>query len=627
MSGIAALYHMDNQPVRPDVVPPLCTAIAHRGPDGTSSHVSGPVALAHAALLTTPESVDERQPLIDETHGLSIVFDGRIDDREDLITALTACAAKSDAQLVLQAYARWGEACPERLLGDFAFAIWDRRQRRLFCARDILGVKPFYYAMSGRTFVCGSTIRVVVEASGAARSPNEGMVAEFLENAITSQEETLLEGVLRLPAAHSLSVGPDGLKKWRYWEPGPLKQIRYRRQEQYVEHFGSLFKDAVRCRLRSQTTVGAELSGGLDSSFVASVANRLSEEQMGSGIRSFSTVFPGWDCDESRYSQEVVSHGGLSHTATSAAFPGQPFYLDRDHAYDDFPGFPNTHVSRGLKTAAHASGCRVLLTGGGGDEWFFGSRLRYADHLRHLQIVKCVRQIHADSGGLATRAALLNAWRFGMRPLIPQRVRRGVGTLLGRRRRWAFVTDRFARRVDLADRINRPAGWHSRDHTQQKLCDLFTSGAWSYYGEVAERFTAEQGLEQRHPFYDRRLIEFALSIPGDQHWHNGQNKRLLRQAMSDVVPCTVRDRKTKAEFSQVFTHTLTQHGGQALFDNPGIADPGWLDVMTTREAGRRIDWEKLTARQFSIVPLWNVYGVELWYRALFSKSDPSGSMK
>ena len=213
MSGIAVIWNRDGRPVDGAQIVRMTELMKHRGPDGERHWRRGPVAIGHCALNTTPEALADQQPLIDEAAGLCITFDGRIDNREELKTLLdingSDLISVSDPRLVLAAYRKWGEACPEHLLGDFAFAIWDERQRRLFCARDFLGVRPLFYALVGDTFVCASEVRTLFALPGLKREPNLAVLAARLLRQCIEFDDTLYMGVSRLPLAHCLTVTDD----------------------------------------------------------------------------------------------------------------------------------------------------------------------------------------------------------------------------------------------------------------------------------------------------------------------------------------------------------------------------------------------------------------------------------
>lgn len=222
MSGIAGVFHRDGRAAGADAAARLAASLAHRGPDGRQVHLAQSVALVHLAFTTTPEAIGERQPLGNPEQTLSITFDGRLDNRRDLAAALGDADAPlvlSDAALVLRAYARWQEAAVARLAGDFAFAIWDARRGLLVCARDPLGIRPFYYHADHDTFVFASEPRAVLIGAARRAAPNEGFIGECLAAEPVHVAETLFEGVLRLPAAHLLVVGRDTLRTSRYWDP------------------------------------------------------------------------------------------------------------------------------------------------------------------------------------------------------------------------------------------------------------------------------------------------------------------------------------------------------------------------------------------------------------------------
>ena len=317
MSGLAGIYSLDGSPADRALLERMTRAIAHRGPDGIRYAVDGPAALGHCLLCTTPESLRESQPLWDETGSCCLAMDGRVDNREELTAALSSAGMRlrddTDAEIVLKAYMAWGEHSPRRIVGDFALVVFDKRSRSLFCARDPLGVKPFYYWTDGKAFLWASELQQLFQHPSVSKEPNEGMVAEYLSAKITSVEETLYVGILRLPPAHVMVVSPDGVVRRRYWDVEPDVEPSWRSREECAEAFLPVFKEAVRCRLRSQKPVGAELSGGLDSSSVVSAAQALYREGAAHdlGFEAFSLVFPGLPCDESQFIDAVAERWQL----------------------------------------------------------------------------------------------------------------------------------------------------------------------------------------------------------------------------------------------------------------------------------------------------------------------------
>ena len=321
MSGIVGIYNLDGRPVEQTDLQRMLDSIAHRGPDGSGVWTDGPVGLGHRMLWTTPESLHEKLPLTNKSGDLVITADARIDNRDELIPTLNLNGRPRetipDSEIILAAYEKWGEKCPEKLLGDFSFAIWDKRRQRIYCARDPLGIKPFYYYIDSRTFLFGSELRPLFEDPTIKQKPNEGMIAEYLAVAITDNEETLYQDIFRLPPAHFMLIRHGEFRKERYWDIDPAKEVRYRTDKEYAEHFLEIFKEAVRCRLRSHRPVGAELSGGVDSSSIVGVARSIYREESLAdlGFETFSLVFPGLPCDESGYIQDVVQLWNIKSNA------------------------------------------------------------------------------------------------------------------------------------------------------------------------------------------------------------------------------------------------------------------------------------------------------------------------
>ena len=636
MSGIAGIYHLDGRPVEEARLRRMTAAIAHRGPDGVTHWREGAVGLGHCMLHTTAESLTETQPLGDETGDLHLTLDGRVDNREELRQALRAAGyslrSDSDAELVLRAYACWGAACASRILGDFAFVVWDRRARQLVCGRDILGLRPFYYHLDGRTFRCGSELQQLLVDPAVTPAPNEGMIGEYLASAITDLEETLYRGLLRLPPAHILIVRPDGIRKQRYWDGNLTKEIRYRRDAEYAEHFRAVFTDAVRLRLRSHRPVGAELSGGLDSSSVVCVAQALRGNGQGpdSGLETFSLVFPGSSCDESAYSQDVVRRWPVTaHTVRPPPYT-RALCLAQVRRWRDVPEYPNGMMSDSLRHLARQRGCRALLTGWGGDEWLTGHPLHLADLLRQRRIAAMVRQL-ADDARLVGTGRIRDAVRvlltYGVWPLLPESVRPPIRWALGRPDVPPWIPPAFAKRIGLRDRLHRgDRGSPAASLAQARAFRDATGGTTVHVREIGERQAAWCGLELRHPFYDRRVVEFGLQIPEEQRWRGAVTKFVLREAMTGVLPESVRQRRTKAEFSLPFVQALRDVGAEAPFGSLTLETLGWIDGSRCRDMYRRLVHLSEARDEYlpNVWPLWVILGMELWVTTVIQTQADRG---
>lgn len=624
MSGIAAIFNLDGRPADRELIGAMLGAIAYRGPDGLNSWSSGALALGHAMLRTTPESASEKQPLVEEGAGLVLVMDGRVDNREELEKELEARGfpprGKSDAEIVLRAYECWGEESPAKIIGDFALVIWDERKRRLFCARDFAAIKPFYYCVNGRTFLCASELHQILEDPRVPREPNEDVIAPYLaDGEIVDNETTLYRGIRRLEPAHCLIVTKDGITKRRYYDIDPSKKIRYKSDDQYAEHFLEIFSEAVRARMRGIGGVASQLSGGLDSSFIVCVAQDLVRTGAVDAppLEAFSLVFSDPDCDERRFVDDVVAKSGVTCHRIEPFLPDQQFWRDSAQHYRDFIGHPNAVMSWSLSAALHDRGLRVVLTGHGGDEFISGSRHYYADLLTRLRLVELVRTLVQEKRtmprgwGLSELGYLGILLRGALWPMVPNRWKGPIRRMRGIKRIPEHITGNLARRTGLERRLtlelSYPAGMNfAQRGTYRALFGGFDVHCMELMGRELARF----GIEGRHPFFDRRVVEFAFAIPENQRCKDGWNKYVMRRAGRDLLPDSVRGRRDKAEFSSVFDSSFKNLEAELAAGAPGLASCGWVDEGKFRNICRRPEGHRW--------PIWAALEMELWYAQTFA---------
>jgi asparagine synthase (glutamine-hydrolysing) len=449
------------------------------------------------------------------------------------------------------------------------------------------------------------------------------MIAEHLTGAITSQEETLYEGIMRLPAAQRLIVRDGRALKRRYWDVDLSKEVRYSTDLEYAEHFREIFREAVRCRLRAHGVVGAELSGGLDSSSVVGMAQSLvsTGRAPSKALETFSVTFPGRIFDESPFINEVVQFWNLTSNILSWNWAEASLAQPPVSRYD-LPAYPNQKYYSLLLHLAGRKGVRVLLTGFGGDEWLGGSPWYCADLLRRLRIVECLEELrHRGESGL-TSSAFLNC---AIVPLLPDWLLCGLGTVKRYVRRTpspAWIPRQFAAKVGLRQRIRVKAPGQQQDfrtQAQRQLYSWLNGGGIAHQLEAAERYTARFSIEYRSPFHDRRIIEFALALPECQRRRHQTTKFILRAAMGSFLPELVRDRMEKASYDQVFAQEIEAQGGEQLFRAMAISSLGWaaedelLKMFRTLAEAYRRNQEWLP----HCWPLWNAFAIDHWYRGLF----------
>ena len=367
MSGMIALYHPEKT-WDAELVKNMLARIQHRGPHGSRYWIHGPTALAHALLRATPESLLETPITEDPKHDLRILWDGRIDNRKELISQFlnpSRFLEAPDAVLALEAYRIWGQDCPKKILGDFALIVWDETRQSLFAARDRIGIKPFYYVWNGKRFAASSEIKPLAYVHEGAFKPNDRMLLALLSHCYFTEEEhreTLFEGVFRLPPAHALTLEAGQLKIFRYWAADPSKTIRYQREEEYAENFLEILKESVEARSRTSSKIASLLSGGLDSSAITSLAAKTKSDLMGVNL----------------YSEQPLSDE-RPDARLAARQAGIPLYEIFSHCRDPFSsGFdqilwkleapmlsPSTDCE--LLEFVRDRGAHVVLTGEGGD--------------------------------------------------------------------------------------------------------------------------------------------------------------------------------------------------------------------------------------------------------------------
>ncbi len=635
MSGIAGIFHREGNFVSQHELSQMGEACAFRAVDGISYLAKKQVGLVQQMLHTTPESLLEKRPVSDPTGQLHLVMDGRVDNREelrqDLINKGFSLRLDTDAELVLQAYQCWGEKCPEKIIGDFALVIWDERKRQLFCARDIFGAKPFYYWSNRETFYFGSEFQQIF-ANGIVRQEiNEGMIGEFLLDAVTSKEETLYRNIYRLPPAHCMIVTADRIHQIRYWEPPDGKEIHYKRDEEYAEHFLEIFSQTLRASMRSHRPVGAYLSGGLDSSSVVGLAQSLIHQGRlpENNFETFSLVFPGFGCDESEYIQAVLNHSKVKNTTINAneiGFQAAQFKSGINY----FVSPPNGRVLDPVKKMAAEKGIRVLVTGIGGDEWLAGSSFHIADLLRQGKFLHLLREIQSAGDAYSIQ----NVRRYGFNPLlrslIPTPALRLIRWMRSGATEVPLIEPGFAKRIQLTERIRDRKNSHKfKKFARQDIWDSATGGWQALRFELENHDDATFGIETRNPMNDRRIVEFALSLPENQRSRRGELKFILREAMRGFIPEKVRTRQTKADFTHLFPQAYRALNGEHIFKSLAVAEMGWINGAQASKLFQEVAQLYAVGNDKHMNytwTLWMIFGIELWFRKTFLKEEFSEPM-
>jgi len=542
MSMIHGMIRLDGRPTDGASLQPMLDAGQAACPDAAQAWVGNSAALGLGLLRTLPQVRTAPGPVRDPQSGLVIVADARIDNRPQLWgkLGLRTGASLSDAELLLQAYLKWGEGCVEHLIGDFAFAIWDEVQRKLFCARDIFGINPFYYASLPGSFIFSSSLTALLALEEIPRELDENSIADLLAGLSQESDLILYRGLTALPPAHYMTVGDKGITLRQYWQPPTQNVIRFARDEDYVDAYRQLLEEAVACRLESNGSVSGMLSGGLDSGAIAVIAAKMLAAQ-GRNYATYSFVLPVGHKTHERDERALIElmHGiqGIQgHFITTQDFPGRAADLYRDAGEYAFLGV-SAHMAALFAQLSHAN-ARVLLDGYGGDQCAtIGTDIPLQEFLDNFHFMQLAEYVSASARlqGQPKLRRLLGMLRQHFR-------KSGVIDVDELVLERSVLSPPFQQRIQIVERAQKsqrlqPVNYRSlRDIMFHRLCQ---SKGLQYH----PLFSSKQ-VERRYPFLDQRLVEFSLGVPTRQHNHD-MNRRLIRRAMAGAMPDQIRLRNDK----------------------------------------------------------------------------------
>jgi len=629
MSGIVGIWNLDERPVDPDLLASMRRSLAHRGRDGEGQWVEGSTGLGCQLSRITPESMSELQPVVGR-RGTVLVFDGRIDNRAELLGALRDCRDlrhdSPDSAIVSASYDNYGENLPEKLLGDFALVLFDPRRQCLLLVRDALGVRPLFYCRRGDTVLMGSEIKALLAHPAVDARPNDNSIADFFLDHIHDLEATFFADILSLPPAHAALITREGIRTWRYWDFDPSAHLRLGSFEEYAERLGDLLKESTRRRMRSAHPVAISVSGGLDSSSILSLA-----AEQGGGTETQPPLAvaymppDGSDADESEFLDDIEAFTGISIHRLPMAL-GVLDDCEEGIRHLEVPwleGQWNTTVA--FMSWLRETDSRVMLTGNWADELLFPQaylvdlcrRLRWRQTIGHLREF-APWMTDADESCFR-RQFWMDLVKFHVpTPLLPlahrTRVKRGVPWFSeslrrrGHRRAWRLRND-----------VRTAGSAHFRSlYAEARSAHHVMCLEWN------DKVAAMYGLETTYPFLDRDVASFLMSVPGEIITQNGVPKALLREAMRGKLPESIRQRRWKANFSGAVNQGLAGEYDQ-IIDDLGpfrlAASFGYLDRdglaprLDELRAGLRSDNDE------SARALLDLLALELWLRVFFEPGE------
>jgi asparagine synthase (glutamine-hydrolysing) len=605
MSAIAGVWSFDGGAVVAEACQQMLHALGIYGADHTAQYASAELAMGRCLSRLLPEDRFDHQPLC--ANDSVLVADLRLDNRRELIRqlGLVGAAGLADSALLMAAWQKWREQCVDHLLGAFSFAVWDLRERELFVARDHTGERPLYYFSSSNQFAFASMPKGLHTLGQVGAEIDEDYIVRYLSGINTPVEQTIFRRIVRLPPGWALTVRPGKTKIWRYWQREALPELRLSSDLDYLELFRECFDQAVASRLRTIGGIGAHLSGGMDSSSVASTAAKLLAQES-RGLIAYTAVprvdfraleGPNFFDNEGPAAAQVAAlYPNMRHELVDSSQSNFLDVLDLNNSLYDHPCYaPGNEVwLNAILTRARESSVTVLLNGSCGNSTlsYYGMPVLSAWFRsgRWLSLVKVAWQLKASRD-----ASVKSIFRSALWPSLPFWLRR--------------VTDPHMRGFTLDYCILHPDLIQRFDSKRRALRDLNTDStdgrsmlsALLTYGDISDSCIAPQGgwgIDYRDPTFDRRVVEFCLTVPLEQFVRGGKLRSLVRRAMAERLPPSTLNRRQRGRQAADWYLSMTALRGRMRRE---------LDrLQCSPLASRMLD----LARMRSLIENWPTTGFE-----------------
>lgn len=600
----------------------MTDAIAHRGPDDSGFYLTPEVALGHRRLSIIDVSSHGHQPMFNETGSVSIVYNGEIYNHGDLRPSLEAAGhvyrSHCDTETILHSYEQHGADCVRQFRGMFSFALFDAATKTLFCARDRLGIKPFYYFFDGDVFVFGSEIKALLEHPSVPARLNEKLLPEYLSFGYVSGEETLHRGVRKLMPGHTLTISVNRFEPQirEYWQLPVSQESNDRSDAEWIRECRERLEEAVRLRLMSDVPLGMFLSGGVDSSAIAAMMQRMVREP----VKTFAVGYREEQFSELAYARHVAGQIGTDHHEVVIGMEDFFNTLPQMVWHEDEPiSWPSSvclyHVS-----ALAATKVKVVLTGEGSDELFAGyGRYRYQ--------LMSQRQMNAY-GKVPDGLRSLIRNQISASPLLGANLRRKLKhTVLGRSGTLqslylenfygAFsakdVIELLGPGTDSGSAYATFERWFDSVPKLPYLERLLYADKKTYLVELLmkqDQMSMAASIESRVPFLDHPFVEFASQIPSRLKLRGKVGKYIFKEAIADLLPASIIHRK-KMGFPTPLKSWFLQPSAAPLYDFLLEKDSllgEYMDrqALTSLLARHRSRSEDATDR------IWNLLNLQLW---------------
>lgn len=630
MCGISGVLSLNNEPI-----PLLETKLAvfnsiqqHRGPDakGVWNNVKKTVGFAHQRLSIIDLETGN-QPMIDDS-GNVICYNGEIYNYRELGNELKnnyTFKTASDTEVIMASYQKWGKECLNHLRGMFAFAIWDEKNQELFCARDRFGIKPFYYAIIDTNFYFASEAKSLIPFIKEVKTNQEALQDYFVFQLMLGGK-TLFEGVHELLRSHCIAIKDGNLTKKCYWEV--YYHLDWNHTSKYFEEkLFSLVEESIQLHLRSDVPIGAYLSGGIDSGIIASLASRNSTEPTNCFFGKFDY---GELYDESQYAKALANENNIKLFELSITANDFIANIEKVIYHLDFPvagpgSFPQFMISE--LAGKHN---KVVLGGQGGDE-IFGGYTRYLIAYFE-QCIKGAIDGTLNNGNFVVsyESIIPNLESLkNYKPLLKQFWSKGL---------FEDIDKRYFHLINRAPTLKDEIKWEDFNDSYntfesfQKIFNGSNVGKESYFDKmthfdfktllpgllhVEDRMSMAHGVESRVPFLDHQIVEFASTIPADIKFKDGKLKKILVNAMKDVLPMEIINRKDKMGFPVPLNEWFKDELKTFIFDTFNSTRFKNRPFINSANVLKGLNEDNKFDRK-----IWGLLSLELWFQQFHDKKYP-----
>ena len=649
MCGIAGIYNLKRKTEnekREEVIKKMTDSIAHRGPDDEGFFIDENIALGHRRLSILDLSPAGHQPMFSPDSRYAIVFNGEIYNYKEIADELKVKGYKfksnSDTEVILASYEEWGEKCLEKFNGMWAFCIYDSKENSIFCARDRLGVKPFYYWKNEETFVFASEIKAILEYPGMERVPNDQMVYDYLLHSFSDHtDQTFFKNIHQLLPGHFLKIQEarnkiqteKEIEIHKYWDI-PTRQAKIS-EEEAIKKLQEIFADSVNLRLRSDVAVGSCLSGGLDSSSIVVQVNELIKKDLETGEKrdleksigeiqkTFSSVYKEKEfakADEKEFIDEVIEKTKVKPYFTES----DPSRLWKDlekltwHQDEPF-GSTSIYAQYNVFGLAAENKVKVMLDGQGADEMlsgylgtagiYFAQLFSQGKWFRMMKECQDFRKIHPS----VSNGAIFRNVIFAL-----------TQSFKGKFYNWIF---RLSRKDALGVYNDKfvAKNFHAFS-LPGKFSDVFKDFNYWLIKHTSlplllhweDRNSMAHSIESRVPFLDYRLVEFVFSLPDDLIIKEGITKYILREAMKPLLPEKIYNRQDKVGFAtpeEIWFKKYVRSDLEIIINSDSFKSRPYFNWPNVKKYFDEVMEGK---RKFDFT-IWRWISLEMWMRRFIDK--------